>query len=244
MRLYHGTNGSWLENILKNGLEPRRRIKSRNNWTHVKHQSNPGAVYLTDSYAPYFSFNASRGQHPSCAVVEIDTDKLDNELLSYDEDAWEQIGRAPDKAGRTPRDGVAGDMSQRTLHYRRKQRDWESQYQFSVPGHPEWRGWQVSLFALGTCCYLGDVPPEAITRAVRWPHKPNIWMAFVWDPTISMINQRIMGDRYRALTAMLFGGEIPNNLPEWDLPQVKGFKPDKINDLERFDLQVKELQCT
>jgi len=47
MKLYHGTNGDWLANILRNGLEPRGNRAARNNWKHVPRQSNPKAVYFT-----------------------------------------------------------------------------------------------------------------------------------------------------------------------------------------------------
>ena len=76
MKLYHGTNGRWLKNILQRGIEPRGARPGRNNWKHVPHQSNPKCVYLTDSYAPYFSFNATKGGDPRCGVIEIDTDRL------------------------------------------------------------------------------------------------------------------------------------------------------------------------
>lgn len=187
--LYHGTNGRWLANILKNGLRPRGQSKTRNNWKHVAHQSNAACVYLTDSYAPYFAFNAARGKDPTCTVVEVDTDLLDPKLLLPDEDALEQAGRG--------HDNVPGNMSARTLHYRRILHQWVDS-----------DAWTASLKILGTCAYAGPVPPGAITRAVSWPHSPNAHLMFVWDPTITIMNQRFMGDTYRELTRRLFAAEF------------------------------------
>ncbi len=88
-------------------------------------------------------------------------------------------------------------MSQRTLHYRKKQHEWAGS-----------EGWHKSLEVLGTCAYAGTIPPAAITRVVSWPHRPNMRLMLVWDPTITIINQRICGDRYRALTAKLLAGDF------------------------------------
>ena len=73
---------------------------------------------------------------------------------------------------------------------------------------------KVSLEALGTCAHRGVILPGAITRAVVWPHRENTRLAFVWDPTITLVNQRICGDRYRALTRKLFAGEFEMPTPE------------------------------
>jgi hypothetical protein len=213
MKLYHGTDGRFLDHILKTGVRPRG-INGRNNWKHVPHQSNPKCVYLSDSYAPYFAFNAARGNTPLCAVVEIETDCLHEDDLYPDEDCLEQIGRAVG-------DGVPGDMSQRTLHYRK--------HQFSFHGlmkknSEDLLDWRDSLRALGTCSHRGPIPPEAITRAVRWPHLPNVRLQWIWDPTISLLNQRILGDRYRLLTAKLFAGEFadPKTLSEEEISACRG----------------------
>lgn len=198
--LYHGTNGLWVDNILKCGIEPRGRRQTRNNWKHVPHQSNPRCVYLTDSYAPYFAFNATRGENPMCAVIEIDTDRLDINELFPDEDFLEQSSRRID-------DPIPGTMSERTLYYRKKQfsYDWYIQDP-ETKEYSTW--WETSLRYLGTCSHRGTVPHEAITRIVTWPHKKNIGLAFVWDPTITIINQRFLGDRYRVMTRKLFDGEF------------------------------------
>lgn len=159
-------------------------------------------MYLTDSYAPYFAFNATKGNHPICAVIEIDTDLLDQTKFSYDEDCWEQLGR---QTG----DDIKGDMSARTIAWRRRQTDQTEDYQQAFQAKDGTTGWRLSLRALGTCCYFDTIPSSSITRIVSWPHEGvNLCLAFVWDPMISLINQRICGDRYRILTRKLFDGDF------------------------------------
>ena len=222
--LYHGTNGAWIDNILRTGLHPRGASQARNNWKHVPHQSNSKCVYLSDSYAPYFAFNAARGKRPVCGVVEVDLKKLDLNQLFADEDALEQLTRG--------RDGVAGTMSERTLFYRKQQ------FNFIGTAPSGHRAWQMSLGALGTCVHRGPIPPAAITRAVTWPHAGrNLNLCFVWDPTITVINQKICGDRYRALTAKLFGDEPDmSKLHEADRAVVVSFDPAKIAGYRLIDL--------
>ena len=201
MKLYHGTNGAWVPNILKRGLEPRGTRQARNNWKHVPHQSNARCVYLTDSYAPHFAFNATRGKNPKCAVVEVESDRLNPDNLWADEDCLEQVSRDHGK-DLCP---VGLSMSQRTLHYR--------SLQFQIPSIKLHDGtdqpaWRFSLANLGTCSHQGIIPPSAITRIAVWPDKENLGLHFVFDPTISVMNQRFCGDMYRALMAKLFGDPI------------------------------------
>jgi hypothetical protein len=226
--LYHGTNGAWLPNLLRRGIEPRGDRVARDNWRHVAHRSNPRCVYLTDSYAPYFAFNAARGANPTCAVLEVDVDLLDSERMFPDEDFLEQAGRRVDS--------VPGTMSQRTLHYRRLQ---FGGHGLAATDTKRELGWRDSLRHLGTASHHGTVSPDAIVRTVSWPHAPNAWLALVWDPTITILNQRFCGDRYRALTARLFGDPVPADLSDWDRRSVESFDPTTIVGLERRDLRTR-----
>jgi hypothetical protein len=202
MKLYHGTNGQWLSRILRTGLKPRGLSGGRSNWNHSV-RSNPRCVYLTDSYAAYFAFNASRGNEPQCAVIEIDTDLLDDTNLFPDEDFLEQ-------ASRRMKDAVPGDMKQRTLHYRKNQFTYDWPCENPADGSmTTW--WEASLTHLGTCSHRGEIPVSAITRAITWPHKPNAWMPFLIDPTISLINQQICGDRYREITRNMLPDEFTSD---------------------------------
>jgi hypothetical protein len=196
MKLYHGTSGAFLSDILTNGIKPRG-AKGTNNWKHTVN-SNPKCVYLTDSYAPYFAFNAVQGD-ARCAVIEVDTDLLNVDNLFPDEDFLEQASRGSDN--------IAGDMKQRTLHYRKKQ-FYYNYYCNNPEGYGLTTWWEASLRYLGTCAHRGVIPASAITRVVHWPHKLNALLSLIWDPTICLMNQHVMGDQYRELTRKLFAGEF------------------------------------
>jgi hypothetical protein len=96
--------------------------------------------------------------------------------------------------------------------------------------------WGASVEYLGTCSHRGTVPVEAITRVVTYPHRPNVHLHFVWDPTISLLNQAIVGDRYRALMAKLFAGEFTAlaDAPERPriedaiLPPIEGWRVEEV----------------
>lgn len=232
MKLYHGTNGTWVQNILKVGIEPRGKRRYRNNWGHADTvPSNAKCVYLTNSYAPYFAFNASRGKKPMCGVVEVDTDLLDKANLYPDEDFLEQGSRAV-------ADPVPGTMQQRTFYFREHQFEFDSSWVLNDPEDGETTWWESSLKYLGTCSYHGTIPVSAITRVVVWPHKPNIRLKFVWDPSITILNQKFMGDQYKALTAKLFGDEPDGlELDEWHKHSIDNFDQSKIEGLTLLNLK-------
>lgn len=195
MLLYHGTNGAWLGNILRKGIEPRRNRPARDNWK--QHSSHPDCVYLTDSYAPHFAMNACRGSKPSCAVIEIDTDRLHENDLFPDEDFLEQANRQAPEANR-----AKGDLAARVRFFR--QNLFKHTWATGNEKYPMW--WKASVGLLGTCAYRSVIPPSAMTRAVLWPHHPGL--RFFWDPQITIANQQVCGDMYRAMTRKLFSGEF------------------------------------
>lgn len=137
-----------------------------------------------------------------CAVLEIDSDKLDKARLFPDEDFLEQANRD----AVNPAVKVEGGLSERIIHFR------QNMFKFTwVTGDdkaPMW--WQASLRYLGTCAYRGVIPPEAITRAVVWPHYPRLKL--IWDPTITITNQMVCGPFYTELTRKLMVGEFTDVL--------------------------------
>lgn len=194
MRLYHGTAAAFLPSIREHGIRPRR--KGKGNYQHSV-ESNPKGVYLTNAYAPYFAYNATQADGASLAVVEVDTERLDALLLQPDEDWLEQVTR---KAGPAPLDKP---MKFRTRWYRARL----AQYRHH---------WLDSIAGLGSCNYPGTIPPEAITRAVTITEIGYMRMIFHrgMDPTIHVMNYRILGERYRDSMKWLFGdiedGEPPS----------------------------------
>lgn len=212
MKLYHGTSAQHLDTILSQGLKPRG--KSTGNWSHTT-KSRSDCVYLTDAYAPYFCFSAVNGvADAKCLVVEIDTEKMDPVLLLPDEDTLVH--------GVKPTGDIPTDMKKRTRY-------WRSRLLRFVGTDM----WATSLKFLGTCAYKGIVPPEAITRYAVWPHKPNVTLAFVWDPTITPLNYKICGSSYRQGTQRLFGDvPYPNHVDSVVLKHLLDFK---IKGLQRFE---------
>ena len=100
--------------------------------------------------------------------------------------------------------------------------------------------WKRSLNALGTCGHLGPLPVSAITRMAIWPHKGNnIGMMFVFDPMISIVNQRFCGNKYRYWTAQLFGDdpqvkEDNMGFPiDFQLPKIEGLQSLSTNQIKR-----------
>jgi hypothetical protein len=191
MKLYHGTGAERLSSILQQGLKPRGRKKG--NWSRTV-ESNPQAVYLTNSYPLHFAGNSAKNGE-QLLVIEIDTDRLNPFSFAPDEDFLEQASRK-DPAFAHVHDswpGVEG-IRQRTLWFRKRVLK-----MFSA-------SWQLSVEHLGTCCYYGDIEPNAITRWATTSYKtPLVLMS---DPTITLLNYKIMGAFYRDLVRRLFGDEM------------------------------------
>ncbi len=216
MKLYHGTSEAAAEAILRDGFIPRRRGKG--NWKHSV-DSHPDGVYFTNAYALYFAIAAVDDPRLKtgeagvrAAVIEIDTDLLrDTAMLVPDEDCLEQVNR-----GRTGDSLPAGyhkwSMKKRTIYWRGK-----------MDGFCFSDAWKASLDAIGNCCHLGPVPREAITRVAYVDLRDaadTIFMAL--DPTISVLNYRFVGRRYRALTKWIFGDPLGADTPALlDIPDSK-----------------------
>lgn len=196
MLLYHGTAERFADQILTEGLKPRGNRKG--NWGHSVN-SNKDAVYLTNAYAPYFSISAVKNLFTEKAfVVEVDTDKLNPWNLTPDEDALEQLHRYNPNHFR---DGPPMDwsMEKRTKWFRSRLKNW-----YAGPEYAE-----KSLKLMGNCAYFGEIPKEAISKAILIDGNkaPATYMSFM-DPTISIMNYMIVGAKYRSLTRWLFGREL------------------------------------
>lgn len=180
MKLYHGTAADYLDAIMRDGLRPRG--KRKGNWQHSV-ESNPHCVYLTRSYGPYFAMSAE-GKN-GALIIEIETARLDQFALLPDEDAVEQATRG--------HDGIEGSMRYRTKYYRRRM------HQFG-----DGQKWKSSVQVLGTCCHKGAISPWAFTRAVIVPPEHAVRLLMEWDASISLLNQRILGNLYVQKTLRLF----------------------------------------
>lgn len=180
MRLYHGTSEADAKAIIRSGLRPRADRPS-----HWSVESRADLVYLTNAYAPYFACNAS-GEDERWAVVEVEVDEAD---LLPDEDWLEQATRGRSAPCRLRK------MEARTAWYRKRLEGFRHHALDSLEG-------------LGNAAHPG-VPPEGVTRVVLFDPKLNrmfAWMAL--DPSISILNYRFMGDKYRGLTRAFAGYSV------------------------------------
>lgn len=179
MKLYHGTSARHLNKILRHGIKPRG--SKSGNWDHSV-LSHPDAVYMTSAYALYYALTASNGK--AGVIIEIDTDKLNPFKLCPDEDFLAHATRKR-----------FGDKSLNEV---------VAFYRDDLERYAE--HWQDSIDHMGNCCYLDHVPVEAITRYALIGNSSE-WIRWS-DPTISIMNFKIMGDYYRALSKMLFGDPV------------------------------------
>jgi hypothetical protein len=192
MKLYHGTSERAARLALQHGLLPRDESGVESNWED--NPSGEGYVYLTAAYASYFALSACE-EGERCAIIEIDTDLLpcEDDYLVPDEDFLEQATRGQE----LPEEwGVNGaSMEARTKWFR------ENLYRF---GHV----WKQSVEGLGNCAHEGAIPPEAITRVVYFDFAKNGLALMAVDPCITLLNYRLCGNKYRALTKWFFGDEV------------------------------------
>lgn len=200
MKLYHGTSESRARRALIEGLRPRgeREGEDTDRWNGCP--SSGDHVYLTVAYAPYFAAAAS-GEDERWAIIEIDTDLLPDgmDALVPDEDFLEQATRneTPPKEWGLPTEG----MEARTEWFRDRLH-WFAHL------------WEQSVDNLGNCAHEGSIPPEAITRVVfvdpaRPENKAAVFMAC--DPSISILNYRFTGSKYRALTRWFMGDALTDS---------------------------------
>ncbi|MAZ56785.1 hypothetical protein CL653_03265 [bacterium] len=209
MLIYHGTSSRYLQNILKNGLHPRKKTKN-SNW---RTKSGSDRIYLSHAYAPYYAMNAiGNSEVDRPVILEIDTKDFNIMNLVADEDYLEQVTRN--------RDNLPNNWSitRRTIHYRQRARTMG----FELENGSAFD----SLKYLGTCAYLGDIPPSAITRVITWnPDKLSKLTWMVMDPTITLMNYKIVGKKYRWIQALLADREpdpkdAPNIIPAMgDFPE-------------------------
>jgi hypothetical protein len=183
--LYHGTAAANLPAIAAEGLKPRG--KRKGNWTHSV-DSCPDAIYLTNAYALHYAHSAAK-PGADLAVLEIDAGLLAPWLLTPDEDWLEQTSRKSE--GHAPLDRP---MKYRTRWYRKRLMKYAAHHENSLAG-------------LGNCAYHGPIPAMAITRVALVDAKTNLDLIMVagLDPTISLINYRVCGPKYRNGVRRLFG---------------------------------------
>lgn len=198
MKLYHGTNEDVAKLAETQGLLPRFLSENNGNWDHSC-PSRVDLVYLTTAYAPYFALASTPVKETFTkrwAIIEIETDHLNEEDLLPDEDFLAQAFnfQTPEEEDPFWDEYIEADtMEERTEFFRERLECFQPH-------------WEDSLSGLGNCAYHGAIPPKAITRIALFDPQSNSFIAMkAADPMISLFNYKICGDQYRALTAWFFG---------------------------------------
>lgn len=228
MILYHGTSEYAALEAMTHGLKPRRQTGA-SNWSHTC-ESNASRVYLTNTYACFYAFQARLGAvrlpgpdnqiRNRIAVIEIDTKGLPFTNFRADEDYLVQFHPEKDK---------------KLLDRQRDVRDIDSY------------SWKASLKALGTCAYAGTIPARNIRRVALFDYRQNRDIAaMMMDPVISPIAFSLCGSMHRNLTAWLFGAEVKasdlfTGLPDDAMHQAKLAYWDNVL-LDRAGVEIKQIK--
>jgi hypothetical protein len=164
MLIYHGTRFENVHRILSQGLLPRgsQRGSESGNWSNPSsqiYQSKDNAVYLSTAFAPYYSYTSNfsnmlnllngdfiKYESVNGALIEIDWDLLDQNNFYPDEDF---LVDSP----QFRKDINAID--ERQQYFRENLESYQHLY-------------QDSLQQIGNCCYIGVIPPSAISRITTW----------------------------------------------------------------------------
>jgi hypothetical protein len=204
--LYHGTSSKYLSRILSQGIKPRG-TQRRGNWE--TYPSRHDFVYLTTAYAPYFAWNAADVRNGEQAlIVEVDSQRLPETRLFPDEDF---VAQAISQTEGRPLSEVHPKVRDTILYYG----DLAS----------------ASIQHLGNVAHRGVVPPEIITRYATIDLKKQRDLAWACcDPSISTINYRLCGSKYRSIISWIFGDrqdfEVGHGVPnEQYVPMIEKLQP-------------------
>lgn len=211
--LYHGTTSRHLSRILSQGIEPRGK-RRKGNWDSFP--SHPDLVYLTTAYAPYFAWHAAR-KGEKAMIVEVDGSRIADSCLFPDEDF---VSQCVSKTERRPLSEVHPKIRDTIFYYG----DLAA----------------ASIEHLGNVAHRGAVDPAAITRLATIDLEKRRDLAWAcMDPSISLVNYKFCGGKYRSVIAWIFGdradfevgGAIPN---EQYLPLMEKLQPGYAEQMVRL----------
>jgi hypothetical protein len=194
--MYHGTTEAIGRMALTKGLKPRR-MTGKSNWKHAV-ESNPSLIYLTNAYAAYYALQAiKKFKGEKIAIVEVETDLLDETKLRPDEDFIEQATKRDEENNA----GIMGrTMNERTTYIRNHIDEFSN-------------SWKLSVEHLGNCGYKGVIK-DAITRVSVVDISKCKAMCFeAMEPVITLMNYKICGKQYRMLNRWFMGEKV--TVEEW-----------------------------
>jgi hypothetical protein len=209
MKIYYGTSHSIARRASSRGLPPSNLQVLPLNLNIEWVISSPDMVYLSTTCA---LMGAVESNETKIAVLEIETDKLDEINLYPDEDFIYEILKRRNPYFQTEKDGK--------LH--RYIRDNPSMFK----GY-----WEESLQMLGNICHKGLVPPTAITRYAIFDLSKNskILTDSMNPETCCITNHAVIGQFYKQFIAWLFDEvrELPHIKERMDiLSNIKDKKSD------------------
>jgi len=209
MKLWHGTSSRFLDLILEHGLLPKAALEEYGIESGEQHwkefPSRDECVYLTDTYPLYFA--ASRSEYPEKMLI-IETE-VDEGLLEPDEDFIVQGLNQTNK------------LETQTIWLLK---NWQGVADEDLPSgedltfefcHSIIRD-SISLFwgdladdsikGLGTVAHLGPIHETEITRYALIDMKEQAGItAISLDPSISVWNKLLLGQRYSETVRWIFG---------------------------------------
>jgi len=220
IKLYHGTSEDRWDEIQRTGLEPRGARESQ--WEEFPSRSD--MVYFSVVCPFYHALKTTvKGR---CAVLEIDSTKLDESKFHPDEDSI-----AGDFALRTntPLKTIHSDIRDKLEQYRH-----------------EWPSW---LEKRGNCCYKGTIPVSAISRVCLFDSDSRPFLKEIAADPYNSDAWRFQekGIEYKGLVAWFFGDEpelpSPYLLPVGSLPPEAAAKIEQCRkeSQDRTGIEIVEL---
>jgi len=190
-------------------------LTGKSNWKHFV-ESHPRLVYLSLCYGPYYALQTAKDLGKGkIAIVEVETDLLDESNFLPDEDFVEQATRL----SKSNSAGIRGKTINERTEYIRNHLDEFSGF------------WKQSVEFLGTCAHTGVIPQKAISRiAVIQTSKCREMCFEAMEPVITLMNFKICGAQYRMLTRWFMGE--PVTVEEW-------FQTQSVNPLTFMDEREK-----
>lgn len=173
MKLYHGTSAKYLPSILEKGIQPTSQTGNDSNWEVT---SANDRVYLSDTYPLYFAIHAAMELGTDAVLIEVE---VDESLLLPDEDFLAQAAQP-----------VNNTLIATTEKFR------DELYDLFSPKLLQDLA-MASLRSLGTAC-IKEVTPDMITGHAVIPREVLASMVLQHcDPTITIMNHRILANNYK-----------------------------------------------
>lgn len=174
LTLYHGTAKRHLKKILHQGLKPRG--KGTSNWQGFG-ESRPDLVYLTDCYAAFYASMACKKKGDQAVVLKLSIDPAKIRLYADEEFLFNLLKGSVKMSTREDAIRIYNNLNPK-----------------NIPLSAKGLTWVESLRFMGTVS-CDAVPPNAIVGYAL--ESDALDFISHCDPSISPMNYRILGEKYR-----------------------------------------------